>query len=74
MWTVINDYQCPSDPESGQIHWTHENRLVTTTSYVGVNGTDYTKRDGIFYLDSATKFRDIHDGTSSTLDGRGTAA
>ena len=67
MRTVINTYQCPSDPESGKQSYTHESRLVTTTNYLGVNGTDYKKRDGVFYLNSATKFRDILDGQSNTL-------
>ncbi|MEQ1906522.1 MAG: DUF1559 domain-containing protein, partial [Pirellulaceae bacterium] len=56
-----------SDPESDKVQWTHENRIVTTTNYLGVNGTDYKKRDGVFYLNSATKFRDILDGQSNTL-------
>lgn len=67
MRTVVPTYQCPSDPDSGKVSWTHENRLVTTTSYLGVNGTNYHRRDGVFYLNSVTKFRDIGDGTSHTL-------
>jgi prepilin-type processing-associated H-X9-DG protein len=64
---LLNLYQCPSDPNSGQVHWTHNGYLVATTRYLGVNGTNYTTRDGVFYLNSATKMRDITEGTSNTL-------
>jgi prepilin-type N-terminal cleavage/methylation domain-containing protein/prepilin-type processing-associated H-X9-DG protein len=67
MRTVIPTYQCPSDPESGKVHWTHQSRIVTTTSYLGVNGTNYTTRDGVFFLNSKTRMRDITDGASNTL-------
>lgn len=67
MRTPITVYSCPSDPASGKIHWTHHNRLVTTTSYLGVNGTNYTARDGVFYLDSRTRTRDVADGLSNTI-------
>ncbi len=40
---------------------------MATTSYLGVNGTDWEAEDGIFYRDSATRFADIIDGTSNTL-------
>lgn len=67
LQTVIGSYQCPSDPDSGVAHWTHEGYLVATTNYLGVNGTNYQTRDGVFYLDSATRTRDIGDGQSNTL-------
>ncbi|MBX3417478.1 MAG: DUF1559 domain-containing protein [Pirellulaceae bacterium] len=67
MRTVVPTYQCPSDPESGKVQWTHQNRIVTTTSYLGVNGTNYTTRDGVFFLNSKTRMRDITDGASNTL-------
>jgi prepilin-type N-terminal cleavage/methylation domain-containing protein/prepilin-type processing-associated H-X9-DG protein len=65
--TPISTYQCPSDSSAGQLLWTHEGRLVTTTSYLGVNGTNFTTRDGVFYVDSKTQSRDIRDGLSNTL-------
>ncbi|MEZ6096488.1 MAG: DUF1559 domain-containing protein [Pirellulaceae bacterium] len=67
MQSPISTYQCPSDPSSGSAQWTHENRLIATTSYLGVNGTNYTEEDGVFYLDSHTKMRDVLDGQSNTL-------
>lgn len=67
MWTVVSAFQCLSDPRSDSAQWTHDSRLVATTSYVGVNGTDWEAEDGIFYRDSATRMADIIDGTSNTL-------
>jgi prepilin-type processing-associated H-X9-DG protein len=67
MTTPVGLYGCPSDPHAGAIHWTHQNRLVTITNYLGVNGTNYLTEDGIFYRDSRTRMRDIQDGTSHTL-------
>jgi prepilin-type N-terminal cleavage/methylation domain-containing protein/prepilin-type processing-associated H-X9-DG protein len=67
MRTLINTYQCPSDPESGKVQWTHESRIVTTTSYLGVNGSNSSTRDGVFFLNSQTRLRDITDGASNTV-------
>ena len=65
--SVIDTYQCPSDPRSGQPQWTHEGRLVGLTSFVGVVGTDYTTREGGLYVDSRTRTSEIRDGLSQTL-------
>ncbi len=67
MQTVVPVYQCPSDPRSGRPQFTHRNRLVTTTSYMGVCGTDYTTEDGVLYRDSRITVRNIPDGLSQTL-------
>jgi len=67
MRTVIPTFQCPSELDAGEVHWTHQYRLVASTSYLGVNGTDWEKEDGIFYRDSKIRFADIADGTSNTL-------
>jgi len=56
MRTVIPTFQCPSELDAGEVHWTHKNRLVASTSYLGVNGTDWEKLDGVFYRDSKTRF------------------
>ncbi len=63
----IATYGCPSDPTAGIAHWTHEGRLVASTDYLGVNGTDWQSEDGVFYLDSKTRFSEITDGLSNTL-------
>jgi prepilin-type N-terminal cleavage/methylation domain-containing protein/prepilin-type processing-associated H-X9-DG protein len=40
---------------------------VALTSYQGVAGTDFTRRDGVLFLDSRIRLTDIVDGTSKTL-------
>ncbi len=67
MQTPVPSYICPSDPDAGGVHWTHQNRLIASTDYLGINGTNYQQRNGIFYLDSATGFSEITDGQSNTL-------
>lgn len=61
---VVN---CPSDPITGQIQWTHENYLVALTNYLGVSGTNYRSRDGVFTYDQAIRLGEIRDGQSNTL-------
>lgn len=63
----IKSYACPSDPSAGKVHWTHENRLVATTNFLGVNGTNWQNEDGVFYLESQTRFSEISDGLAYTL-------
>jgi prepilin-type N-terminal cleavage/methylation domain-containing protein len=65
--TLISMYACPSDPRSGEIHWTHENKIVASTNYVGVNGTDYRALDGILFNESQIRAIDVVDGLSHTL-------
>jgi Protein of unknown function (DUF1559) len=67
MQAVVDIYQCPSELDAGELHWTHKNRPVASTSYLGVNGTDWEKEDGVFFRDSSIRFADIADGTSNTL-------
>lgn len=67
LQTVIATYQCPSDPDSGEVHLTHQGRVVASTNYLGVNGLDWSTEDGVFYRDSKTKMIDILDGASNTL-------
>jgi prepilin-type processing-associated H-X9-DG protein len=63
----IKLFACPSDPRVVQAHLTHQQLTVASSSYLGVNGENYKKLDGIFYLNSSTRFADILDGTSNTL-------
>jgi prepilin-type N-terminal cleavage/methylation domain-containing protein/prepilin-type processing-associated H-X9-DG protein len=41
--------------------------LVAFTSYLGVEGTDQFRKDGMLYLDSAVRLTHVTDGTSQTL-------
>jgi prepilin-type N-terminal cleavage/methylation domain-containing protein/prepilin-type processing-associated H-X9-DG protein len=66
-------YSCPNDdrdltatfapgqPGSG------DSFDVAFTGYLGVNGVDFFKRDGVFFLNSIIAFKDITDGLSNTL-------
>ena len=67
MQTILPIVNCPSDPAAGQIHWTHQNRLVALTNYLGVNGINYRSRDGVFTYDREIRFSEIGDGQSNTL-------
>lgn len=66
--TPVVLYQCPSNPGGNAgVHWSRENRLVATTDYLGVNGTNHTQRNGVLFNNSGVRMRDITDGTSNTL-------
>lgn len=67
MQTVLPIVECPSDPVIGELHWTHEGYLVASTNYLGVNGTNFQRRDGIFTYDVPIHLAEINDGQSSTL-------
>ena len=67
LQTVIPVFQCPSEPGTGTPHWTHQDALVATTSYLGVNGLDWTTEDGVLFSDSNIKIAEISDGLSNTL-------
>lgn len=63
--TVMPVYHCPADPRTRQIAYI--GFKVAFTDYLGVEGTDQFRRDGVLYLDSKTHFADITDGISNTL-------
>ncbi len=64
----VDSFMCPSDPCAGAgPQYTHDNRLVALTSYVGVCGTNYKTLDGVFFQNSQTRAADIRDGLSSTI-------
>ena len=70
MKRVIPTFNCPSDPSSGVAHWTSDgtgNYVVASTNYLGVNGTNFEAQDGMFYLNSETRFAEVTDGLSNTL-------
>ena len=74
--TVLPAYLCPSsaDPNPSQNADNKVNGVaIGLTNYLGFNGNgDYrcnstAKPNGIFYMNSATRIRDITDGVSNTL-------
>ena len=67
MQTVLETVVCPSDPAAGRVQWTHEGYLVACTDYLGVSGTNYQTRDGVFTYDLPIRLAEIADGQSNTL-------
>jgi prepilin-type N-terminal cleavage/methylation domain-containing protein/prepilin-type processing-associated H-X9-DG protein len=66
--TVIGLYACPADGRAWDIGFAPMDQIdVAFTSYLGVEGKDFTTQDGVFYVDSWTRMTDISDGTSQTL-------
>lgn len=65
--SVVQLFGCPSDDRVREAQWTHQNRLVGLTSYVGNVGSDYRAKNGVLFADSAVNFGFITDGTSNTL-------
>jgi prepilin-type N-terminal cleavage/methylation domain-containing protein/prepilin-type processing-associated H-X9-DG protein len=65
--TVLPTVACPSDPASGQVQLTHRGYLVACTNYLGVHGTNFQTRDGVFTFDQSIRLGEITDGQSNTL-------
>ena len=65
--TPVRDFACPSDSRvrQAQVVGGHSKRAFT--SYLGVEGSDAFRIDGVFFLDSRIRVADITDGTSNTL-------
>jgi prepilin-type N-terminal cleavage/methylation domain-containing protein len=80
MQESLETYRCPSDvaplTNPGRTFPFDANNAtnpLATSNYIGVNASrgsrtdDHTVRGGIFFENKGVKFRDILDGTSSTL-------
>jgi len=63
---VIALFGCPADGRVSVAHdWQQYHAALS--SYLGVEGTNYGTQDGVLFQDSAVRFMDVTDGTSSTL-------
>src|SRR5262249_51209955 len=63
---VVRVFLCPSD---GRVQASAPAGLggveVAFTSYLGVEGTDVTRKDGVLFVDSRVALQTIADGTSN---------
>ncbi|MDA0281867.1 MAG: DUF1559 domain-containing protein [Planctomycetota bacterium] len=59
-------YSCPSDPNSGRVS-TGPLGDHASSNYPGVSGDTPTSKNGILYVNSAIRFRDVTDGLSTTV-------
>lgn len=64
--TILSVYRCPSDSRTGTLG-NVRGLSVAFGDYLGVEGTDQFRRDGVLFLDSRIRFADIRDGLSNTL-------
>jgi hypothetical protein len=60
-------FTCPSDPRSSAVVTLPDSQVVAFTAYLGLEGTDQFKHDGVLFLDSRLGLLDVTDGLSNTL-------
>ena len=65
--TVVPLYGCPADSRVFRPALVRGHYSVALTSYLGVEGLNEFRRDGVLYVDSHTRLGDITDGLSNTL-------
>jgi hypothetical protein len=64
---VVSIFSCPSDPRTSSPAHLKDGQVVAFTDYLGVQGTNYYRQNGVLYLDSHIRITDITDGASNTL-------
>jgi prepilin-type N-terminal cleavage/methylation domain-containing protein/prepilin-type processing-associated H-X9-DG protein len=73
QYTPMPTYSCPSDDRDLTASYAYEevgsNQMldVAFTGFLGVNGTNYLTRDGVFFANVSVAFKDVTDGLSNTL-------
>jgi prepilin-type N-terminal cleavage/methylation domain-containing protein/prepilin-type processing-associated H-X9-DG protein len=69
-WAVLGQpirlFSCPTDSRTSNPA-TFGSFEVGLTSYLGVEGINLSRQDGVLYFNSRIRFADIQDGLSSTL-------
>lgn len=63
---TIRNFTCPSDNRSQQ-SWNFGRFSVAFTDYLGVEGLDLKRNDGVLFLNSQIRLTAILDGASNTL-------
>ncbi|MHB1426514.1 MAG: DUF1559 family PulG-like putative transporter [Gemmataceae bacterium] len=66
METFLSIFSCPADSRRSRPGVLVQD-MPAPTSYLGVEGVNQFLNDGMFYMDSRTRFADVTDGTSNTL-------
>jgi prepilin-type processing-associated H-X9-DG protein len=64
--TVVPLYGCPSTPGTSLVE-SYRGMAVGLTAYLGVEGTNLKRKDGVLFVNSGVRVADITDGTSNTL-------
>jgi prepilin-type N-terminal cleavage/methylation domain-containing protein/prepilin-type processing-associated H-X9-DG protein len=64
--TVVPAFVCPADDRVRQPH-RFDTGAVAFTSYLGVSGTSYLKKNGVLFADSRVRWAEVTDGLSNTL-------
>lgn len=64
--TVLQIWACPADGRTLSTEF-YGDKEIALTNYLGVEGTNLAKRDGVFFLNSKLWLPAITDGLSNTL-------
>jgi prepilin-type N-terminal cleavage/methylation domain-containing protein/prepilin-type processing-associated H-X9-DG protein len=65
--TPVRMFACPLEPRAA-VGWLFpDGYRAALHTYPGVNGTDYSTKDGVLYTGSSVRLTDIRDGTSNTI-------
>ena len=65
--TPVRVFACPTDPRQATSHYTHGGLQAAVSGYLGVQGSDYARPDGVLFRNSRVRPADITDGLSNTL-------